>query len=178
MDPQPVMPVLLHCRAGQYAWRLVTDKMADLPPAARRISAVQAGWRTARTSLRVLVVIHNVTAATRLADILPVFHDRRVQLFCTQTSDAMFANGVSAYVRAQGFLCLTWEQAISLEFDVVVTASLGDNLHELRSPILRLPHGNGYNKYPGAGSREPGAGSREPGAGSREPGSLGCPTIH
>jgi hypothetical protein len=120
--------------------------MAGHPPAARRISSVQAGWRTARTSLRVLFVVHSVTAATRLADVLPAFHDRRVQLFCTQTSDAMFTDGVEDYLRALGFLRLTWEQATALDFDLVVTASLGDNLHELQSPILRLPHGNGYNK--------------------------------
>ncbi|PSK90953.1 hypothetical protein CLV63_12180 [Murinocardiopsis flavida] len=76
-----------------------------------------------------------------------------------------------------GFLCLSWEQAMSIDFDLVIAASLGDNLHEIKSPILRLAHGNGYNKYsnrePGAGSREPGAGSREPGAGSREPGAFG-----
>ena len=59
----------------------------------RRISSLQADWRTARTSLRVLILIHSVTAATRLADVLPVFHDGRVQLFCTQTSDAMFPDG-------------------------------------------------------------------------------------
>jgi hypothetical protein len=121
--------------------------MADPPPAVRHLSAVQPGWRTARTSLRVLIVIHSVTAATRLTDVLPIFHDRRVQLFCTQTSDAMFSNGVGAYMARRGFLCLAWQQAASLEFDVVITASLGDNLHELKSPIVRLPHGNGYNKF-------------------------------
>ncbi|GAA3761038.1 hypothetical protein GCM10022205_56160 [Spinactinospora alkalitolerans] len=124
--------------------------------------------------MRVLAVIHSVAAATRMTDVLPVFHDRRVQLFSVQTSDAVFSSGVEEHMKETGFLRLTWEQAASLEFDIVVTASLGDNLHELKSPILRIPHGNGYNKRwsrePGAGSREPGAGSREPGAGSREPG--------
>lgn len=131
----------------------MTDNTADLPPVLRRISSVQTEWRTARPSLRVLIVIHSLTAATRLVDILPIFNDRRVQLFCTQTSDAMFSSGVRAFMEAQGFLCLTWEQAISLESDIVVTASLGDNLHELKSAILRLPHGNGYNKW---WIREPG----------------------
>jgi hypothetical protein len=62
---------------------------------------------------------------------------------------------------------------VKLEFDAVICASLGDNLHEINSPILRIPHGNGYNKLwkePGARSQEPGARSQEPGARSQEPG--------
>ncbi|MFI0424013.1 hypothetical protein [Spongiactinospora sp. 9N601] len=122
------------------------DWVADLPPAVQRISSVLAGWRTARTSRRVLFVIHSLTAATRLADLLPIFQDQRIQLYCTQTSDSMFPSGVEKFMQDRGFLCLTWEQAIALEFHAVITASLGDNLHEIQSPILRISHGNGYNK--------------------------------
>jgi hypothetical protein len=121
--------------------------------------------------MRVLLVIHSATAATRLADLTPIFRDQRLQLFCTQTRDSMFPEGIGSFIQALGFHFLEWEQALELEFNAVICASLGDNLHEIDSPILRIPHGNGYNKiWPGAGSREPGAGSREPGAGSREPG--------
>ncbi|MFI6500290.1 hypothetical protein [Nonomuraea typhae] len=123
------------------------DWVADPPPAVGRISSVLAGWRTARTSRRVLFVIHSVTAATRLADLLPIFQDQRIQLFCTQTDDSMFPAGVERFMQNHGFLPLTWNQALALEFHAVITASLGDNLHEIGSPILRIPHGNGYNKY-------------------------------
>jgi len=118
--------------------------------------------------MRVLLVIHSATAAIRLADLAPIFRDQRLQLFCTQTTDSMFPEGIGSFIQALGFHFIEWEQAMGLEFNAVICASLGDNLHEIRSPILRIPHGNGYNKlWPGAGSREPGAGSREPGAGSR-----------
>jgi hypothetical protein len=156
---------------GRYAYLPVTDPATDILPAARRISSALPGWRTARTSLRVLLVIHSAAAAIRLADLAPIFRDQRLQLFCTQTRDSMFPEGIGSFIQALGFHFLEWEQAVELEFNAVICASLGDNLQEITSPILRIPHGNGYNKlWPGAGSREPGAGSREPGAGSREPG--------
>jgi hypothetical protein len=131
------------------------------------------GWRTVRVSLRVLLVIHSATAATRLADLIPIFQDQRLQLFCTQTTGSMFPEGVISFIKAHGFHFLEWKQAVKLEFDAVICASLGDNLHEINSPILRIPHGNGYNKLwkePGARSQEPGARSQEPGARSQEPG--------
>jgi hypothetical protein len=49
-------------------------------------------------------------------------------------------------MQSHGLFHLTWDQAIALEFHAVVTASLGDNLQEIESPIVRIPHGNGYNK--------------------------------
>lgn len=108
--------------------------------------ALTPRWRTADTSLHVLLVIHSVTAATRIADTLPALHDPRVQIYCTQTSGAVFANGVEEYIRESGILHIPWAQAREMEFDLVITASLGDNLHEIKSKILRIPHGNGYNK--------------------------------
>ncbi|MDL4818629.1 hypothetical protein [Actinomadura opuntiae] len=144
----------------------MTDTMADLPPIARRIPALLPGWGTVRTKRRVLIVIHSVTSATRLSDVLPAFHDPNLHLFCTQTSDAMFSNGVASYMSARGLLCLTWEQAASVKFDLVVTASLGDNLHELTSPILRLAHGNGYNKR---WNQEPRTKNQEPRTKNQEP---------
>jgi hypothetical protein len=142
---------------GRYAYLSVTDPASEIPPAARRISSALPGWRTARTSRRVLLVIHSATAATRLADLTPIFRDQRLQLFCTQTTDSMFPEGIRSFIQALGFHFLEWEQAVELEFNAVICASLGDNLHEISSPILRIPHGNGYNKHLG---REPGAGSR------------------
>lgn len=41
-----------------------------------------------------------------------------------------------------------------MEFDLVLTAGLGDNLHEINSPILRIPHGNGYKKKWNTGTQE------------------------
>ncbi|TDD95627.1 hypothetical protein [Actinomadura rubrisoli] len=134
---------------------------ADLPPTIRRISAVLPGWRTAQPSLRVLLVIHSATAATRLGDLIPLFQDPRIQLFCTHTSDAMFPYGIDSFIQANEIHQLSWEQATALEFQVAITAGLGDNLHEIKCPILRVPHGNGYNKR-WTGDRRPATGDRRP----------------
>lgn len=99
--------------------------------------ALTPRWRTADSSLHVLLVIHSLTAATRIADVLPALRDPRLQLYCTQTSGAVFANGVEEYIRESGIRNIPWGQARETEFDLVITASLGDNLHEIKSRILR-----------------------------------------
>jgi glucosyl-3-phosphoglycerate synthase len=129
-------------------------------------------WTTRDRTARVLFVIHNVTSATRLLDVLPLFNgDLRVSQFVTCTGSSPFEAGVSELFTEIGLPVVPWAQAISERFDLIVSASYGGDLHELDGELVVLSHGMGYNKkLPGAGSREPGAGSREPGAGSREPG--------
>ncbi|MFP3986755.1 hypothetical protein U9R90_04485 [Streptomyces sp. E11-3] len=123
----------------------------------------------------VLGVIHNVTSATRLLDLLTVFDgDPRVQVLFTCTGSSPFEPGIEEFVGARELPFISWEEARSYAFDLAVSASRGGDLQDISAPIIGTPHGAGYNKTlqrePGAGSREPGAGSREPGAGSQEPG--------
>lgn len=48
-------------------------------------------WASRTTSCRVLLVMHNVTSAGRLLDVLPLFHDDfRVQLLATSTESSAF----------------------------------------------------------------------------------------
>ncbi|MDX6740224.1 hypothetical protein [Actinocorallia sp. A-T 12471] len=119
---------------------------ADVSPAIRRISAILPGWRTVDTPRRVLLVLHSATAAARIADLIPALQDPRLHLFCACTSDSVFPGRIDRFLRTHEIDQLTWEQATALEFDAAITASLGDNLHEITCPILRIPHGNGYNK--------------------------------
>ncbi|WP_026118460.1 hypothetical protein [Nocardiopsis salina] len=136
--------------------------------------ALTRDWRTARTDLDVLLIVHSLTAAARIADVLPALDDPRVQRHCVRTT-GVFEAGIDDFVHHHGLHELTWEQARSGRFDLVVTASLGDELHEITSPILRLPHGNGYNKY---WNQEPGTRNQEPGTRNQEPGRgrSGSPT--
>lgn len=53
---------------------------------------------------------------------------------------------MSAYIRTNGFLRLTWEQAMSLEFDIVITALFPSPL----SPVT--PAMTGYSPVCLAGS--------------------------
>ncbi|MDH6120665.1 hypothetical protein ABH930_004761, partial [Kitasatospora sp. GAS204A] len=124
-----------------------------------------------------LLVIHNVTSAGRLLDVLPLFHDDfRVQLLVTSTGSSAFQGGIDELLADEGLPVLPWEQALSTPVDLAISASFGGQLSLLKGKLSILSHGVGYTKKlagsrePGAGSREPGAGSREPGAGSREPG--------
>ncbi|MCS0603100.1 hypothetical protein NX794_18055 [Streptomyces sp. LP11] len=131
-------------------------------------------WVSRQAPRRVLVVVHNVTSAGRLLDVLPLFHDDfRVQLLLTSTGSSAFQGGVGRLLEDVGLPVLPWEQALRTRVDLALSSSFGGQLWSLEGKLCVLSHGVGYTKKlpkPGAGSREPGAGSREPGAGSREPG--------
>ncbi|MFI1253703.1 hypothetical protein ACH4U6_07870, partial [Streptomyces netropsis] len=132
-------------------------------------------WRTVGATHHVLGVIHNVTSATRLLDLLSVFEgDTRIQVHFTCTGSSAFDGGMREFIAAREMPCVPWDEACELKFDLAVSSSRGGELQKISAPLICAPHGAGYNKTlsrePGAGSREPGAGSREPGAGSREPG--------
>jgi hypothetical protein len=131
-------------------------------------------WTTRGHTAKVLFVVHNVTSASRLLDIMPLFRDDlRITQFVTCTQSSPFQAGVDELFAQLELPVVPWEQAKSEEFDLIVSASYGGDISNLTGKVAFLSHGMGYNKLlrePGAGSREPGAGSREPGAGSREPG--------
>ncbi|MFE9614293.1 hypothetical protein ACFYPJ_38685, partial [Streptomyces sp. NPDC006012] len=131
-------------------------------------------WTSRQVRRRVLLVVHNVTSAGRLLDVLPLFHtDFRVQLLVTSTGSSVFQGGVHELFGELDLPVLPWSQALSTPVDLAISASFGGELPHIRGKLSVLSHGVGYTKKlatPGAGSREPGAGSREPGAGSREPG--------
>ncbi|MFD7103825.1 hypothetical protein [Streptomyces celluloflavus] len=130
-------------------------------------------WDTRGRCLRVLFVVHNVTSATRLLDVLPLFRDdTRVQLLATCTGSSPFQAGVAQLLAEVAVPVLPWEQALRTPVALAVSASFGGQLHALQGTLAVLSHGVGYNKTlatPGAGSREPGAGSRTPDTGSGAP---------
>ncbi|GHC58489.1 hypothetical protein [Streptomyces flavofungini] len=122
-----------------------------------------ARWLTVAPERTVLGVIHNVTSATRLLDLLTVFDgDRRVQTVFTRTGSSPFADGIAEFAAARELPFLPWDEAVKSEFDLAVSTSRGGDLHSISAPLIGAPHGAGYNKR--LSSREPGAGSREPGA--------------
>jgi hypothetical protein len=106
------------------------------------------GWgsesRTTRTGCHtVLVVVPTLTAGTRLFDLIPLLEaDYRVQVVFTVPHTADAWHGVEEYVRRQEGLVIPWSQAVQHSFDLVLAAS-HRHLHELRGPILLLPHGAG-----------------------------------
>ncbi|RII19548.1 hypothetical protein DSC45_06010 [Streptomyces sp. YIM 130001] len=121
-------------------------------------------WASRGRCRRVLLVVHNVTSATRLLDVLPLFRDDlRVQLLATCTGSSPFQAGTAELLHGLGIPVLPWEQALATPVDLAIAASFGGQLPEISGDLTVLSHGVGYNKK--LASREPGAGSREPGAG-------------
>ncbi|MEU2128080.1 hypothetical protein [Streptomyces sp. NPDC018352] len=129
-----------------------------------------ARWTTRGKCLRVLVVVHNVTAATRLLDVLPLFDDDlRVQLLVTCTGSSAFAAGTAELLADTGVPVLPWEQAVETRVDLVVSASFGGQLESLFGKLAVISHGVGYTKRlatPDTGHRTPDTGA---GAGAPAP---------
>jgi hypothetical protein len=105
-------------------------------------------WRTVTTSRRVLVIVHNVTAATRLLDIVPLWaNDSRVQTAFTLIGSSAFTTGTAEFLHSRGITPISWERATTEDFTVAISASYGGPQHEVRAPLIIFPHGMGYNKY-------------------------------
>ncbi|WP_433171608.1 hypothetical protein [Actinoallomurus sp. CA-150999] len=89
----------------------------------------------------VLVVVHHLAAATRLADVVPLLEsDRRVQVVYTESPASVLRVGVGDYLRGLDGLVIPYPQAIRTSFDLALAAGDG-MLQELHAPILTLPHG-------------------------------------
>ncbi|WP_409184009.1 hypothetical protein F9C11_06550 [Amycolatopsis sp. VS8301801F10] len=127
-------------------------------------------WRTVPTERTLLAVVHNVTAATRLLDVLPLFAgDPRVQVVFTCPDSSAFTRGTEEYLAARGIPLEPWEDVVTEDFDWALAASYGGDLHKLRAPLTVLPHGMGYNKFLETGNRKPETGNRKPETGNRKP---------
>ncbi|MGP3966154.1 hypothetical protein [Streptomyces sp. 6N223] len=128
-------------------------------------------WATRAGCRRVLLVVHNVTAATRLIDVLPLFRDDlRIQLLATCPGSSPFRAGVQELLADLGLPVLPWEQAVRTPVDLALAASYGGQLHALTGPLAVLSHGVGYNKkLPNAERRTPNAERRTPNAERRTP---------
>ncbi|MEU9188012.1 hypothetical protein AB0D14_26425 [Streptomyces sp. NPDC048484] len=115
--------------------------------------------------------MHNVTSATRLLDVLPLFHsDVRVQLLATCTGSSPFLAGVPELLAQAGLPVLPWEQAKDTTFDLAVAASYGGELEAIQGKLSILSHGVGYNKKlatPDTGHRTPGGRRQTPHVGRR-----------
>ncbi|CAN3981978.1 hypothetical protein [Kitasatospora purpeofusca] len=106
-----------------------------------------ARWATRGRCRRVLLVVHNVTAATRLIDVLPLFRDDlRLQVLATCTGSSPFRSGVAELLASVGVPVLPWEQALATPVDLAISASFGGQLGDLKGTLTVLSHGVGYNK--------------------------------
>ncbi|MFJ9031788.1 hypothetical protein ACIRQP_25360 [Streptomyces sp. NPDC102274] len=145
------------------------------------VGADSARWATRGRCKLVLFVVHNVTSATRLLDVLPLFRDDlRVQLLATWTGSSPFRAGVAELLAETGVPVLPWEQALELPVDLTISASFGGQLHAFSEKLTVLSHGVGYNKRlatPDTGHRTPDTGRPSPEAESGTPGARQPPVF-
>ncbi|RMI39997.1 hypothetical protein EBN88_13675 [Streptomyces triticirhizae] len=104
-------------------------------------------WVTRARCRRVLLVVHNVTSATRLLDVLPLMaDDLRVQMLATCTGSSPFLAGMPELLGSLGLPVLPWEQAQATPVDLAISASYGGRLDLIQGDLAVLSHGVGYNK--------------------------------
>ncbi|MFI6638139.1 hypothetical protein [Streptomyces sp. NPDC050504] len=94
---------------------------------------------------RVLFVVHTEVYGMRLRDLLPLLEsDLRLQVDFTIAPHA-FNSGAERSLRSLGCTVLPWEEALRIDFDLVLAAG-SQGVDRLRGPLVRLPHGAGHNK--------------------------------
>lgn len=106
-------------------------------------------WWTMPVQRRVLVVATTVTSLQRLRAILPILAgDFRVQVVFTRDveSPTVLSGGAADAVAALQCLELSWADARELTWDLILTASETDRVHQLTGPSVLLAHGAGYQK--------------------------------
>ncbi|MGA4545195.1 hypothetical protein ACPA54_34935 [Uniformispora flossi] len=104
-------------------------------------------WDTVPPGRRLLAVAHNVTAATRLLDLLRVVGgDRRVATSFTSPGSSAFPDGLTEFFDARGIVHLPWADAVAQRFDAAISTSRGGELHALQAALIYTPHGAGFNK--------------------------------
>lgn len=102
-------------------------------------------WITRTECKTVLMVVHTVTMGQRLTKLLPLFEtDQRVQVVFTAAPHA-FGNGVARLLRRLDGVVIPWEQATAATFDLALAAGY-PSVHEVRAPLIVVPHGAAYNK--------------------------------
>ncbi|MFJ5260316.1 hypothetical protein ACIQAC_07540 [Streptomyces sp. NPDC088387] len=123
-------------------------------------------------------MVHNVTSATRLLDVVPLFHDDfRVQLLATCTGSSAFRAGITELLADLAVPVVPWEQVGHVPVALAISASLGGQLAAIDGQLTVLSHGIGYTKrlatpdtrHPTPDTRHPTPDTRHPTPDTRHP---------
>ena len=96
----------------------------------------------------VLVVVHTVTAATRLGDVVPMLEaDPRIQVVFTHPPSSLISGGVTEFLARLGGVVIPWRQVTQTRFDLALAAADG-LLEWVHAPVVKMSHGVAYTKYP------------------------------
>lgn len=121
--------------------------MALFRPLFRR-RADEERWNTVPVDGHVLAVARTLTSATRVMDALLALPPQ-VKVSFTVNPGSAFVTGLKAYTHAlelDGVAVLPWQEAVSRRFDVAVACAVHRSMHQLRTPLVVMPHGAGYNR--------------------------------
>ena len=109
----------------------------------------QDGSGTWQVKARLLGVARNLTAATRLHDVLSLLRDvRGVEIWYTVNPGSDFSAGLEDYLLSVSGErhVLSWAEAQHAHFDLAVACAVHSSMHVLEAPLVVLPHGAGYNR--------------------------------
>ncbi|MFD4788303.1 hypothetical protein ACFWN1_14835 [Streptomyces sp. NPDC058459] len=88
-----------------------------------------------------------MTSASRVLDVLPLFHDDlRLQLLVTSTGSSPFQSGIQELFSAMGLPVLPWKEAIAAPIDLAISASFGGELHNISPCYDRMLAGRPYRQ--------------------------------
>lgn len=128
--------------------------MSALRPIGRIPGAGTRSYLTVVGCKKILAVVHTVTYAKRLLDVLPLLEgDFRVQVVFTMPPH-VFGDEVPAFLARLGCAVVPWEEAVTMEFDLALAAGRG-GVERLRAPLVTMPHGAAYLKRI-VGTKDPG----------------------
>ncbi|WP_185447128.1 hypothetical protein [Kribbella qitaiheensis] len=84
----------------------------------------------------------------RLLEVLVVFaDDERIAVEFVVSAGSRFGTEVPEVLRRLGARTVTWDSAVATDYDLILSASDHDDLHELSGPLVLFPHGAGFQKY-------------------------------
>jgi hypothetical protein len=100
---------------------------------------------------RVLVVARTPASINRLWDLLPlVLEDHRIAVTFAVDKGSVFSHPLNQALAGRGALIEDWADAVTADYDLALAASDNGDLHKLRAPLIRVPHGVGFHrKAPG-----------------------------
>ncbi|MFJ8039755.1 translation initiation factor 2 [Kitasatospora sp. NPDC096147] len=134
------------------------EPAASLAPAPVQGDLTGRPDRAASGLADVLLVVRTATTLNRLLDVVPVFaDDHRVRLHWTIAPGSAYDDGLPELLERHRIHLTPWAEAVRHRYGLALAASANGRLHQLRAPLLLLPHGAGFNKRLGGhGSGAPG----------------------
>ncbi|MEV6603176.1 hypothetical protein [Kutzneria sp. NPDC051319] len=94
-----------------------------------------------------LVVARTPASVNRLWDLLPlILSDHRIEVTFAVDKGSAFSHPLPEALAGRGALIKDWAEAVAADYDLALAASDNGELHRLRAPLIRVPHGVGFHR--------------------------------